>query len=97
MPDGASRPAHQIVTTQTPTPFPPTWLERQRERDAALFAAAAKYPVREFSVLSPEQLAAARAQLGAGAPVVATLGDRRPLTKDELRAARAAASDGAGP
>lgn len=109
MPDGAPRLAVENTETQTPTPtpphptYPPTWLEQARERDAAAFAAAAKYPVREFSVLTPEQLAAARAQLGPGAPVVgkATPGDRRPLTAEQLRAARAALlrvtnSDGAG-
>jgi hypothetical protein len=63
-------------------------------RDRVEFAVAAKYPIRPWAVLTPEQLSAARGQLGSAAPFVAPLAshrdvDRRPLTRDELHDARA--------
>jgi hypothetical protein len=88
--------------TQTPTPtpihrpLPPTLAEQAFERNRAAFALSAKYPVRPVAVLTPEQLAATRAQLGPAAFVVPKAAnrndiERRPLTRDELLDARAAA------
>jgi hypothetical protein len=77
--------------TQTPTA-----IERELFRRGIDFAAQAKYPIRRNAVLSPDQLAAARAQLGPagfGMREGASTrdADRRPLTAEELRVARARA------
>jgi hypothetical protein len=83
--------------TQTPTPtpapiprpLPPTLAEQAFERNRAAFALSAKYPVRPVAVLTPEQLAATRAQAGVSVPrgKPQTV-DRRPLTAPEIEAAR---------
>lgn len=75
-------------------PFPPTLAELAFEENRRGFEVEAKYPVRPVAVLTPEQLAAARAQLGSAAFVPSKAPnrkdeDRRPLTRDELRDARA--------
>ncbi len=95
MPDGASRPAFESPWTPASTQ-PPTLAELAIERNRALFALSAKYPLRPHAVLSAEQLAATRAQLGpAGFVVRKGPGrrdeDRRALTAEELKAARSAA------
>jgi hypothetical protein len=94
-------PPHATQTpTPTPTPIhrplPPTLAEQAFERNRAAFALSAKYPVRPIAVLAPAQLAATRAQLGPAAFVVPKAAnrndiERRPLTRDELLDARAAA------
>lgn len=71
----------------------PTWLETQMERRREKLRAICKYPLREFTVLTPEQLELARDRLGSGRVYVPKDGDRRPLTREELDAARAAARD----
>jgi hypothetical protein len=95
MPEGSTRPVPDSTQTPTRTP-PPTLAEQAFETNRAAFALSAKYPVRPVTVLTPEQLAAARAQLGPAAfmlPKAANRNDveRRPLTRDELLDARAAA------
>jgi hypothetical protein len=72
----------------------PTLIERRMAADLKAFAATAKYPIRPWAVLSQEQLAAARAQMGAAAFRPAKGAnwhdvDRHPLTPKELRATRA--------
>jgi hypothetical protein len=95
MPEGSTRPVPD--STQTPTRTPaPTLAEQAFDANRAAFALSAKYPVRPVAVLTPEQLAATRAQLGPAAfmlPKPANRNDveRRPLTRDELLDARAAA------
>jgi hypothetical protein len=94
-------PPHATPTpTPTPAPIhrslPPTLAEQAFDRNRAAFALSAKYPVRPVAVLTPEQLAATRAQLGPAAivlpkPANRSAIDRRPLTRDELLDARAAA------
>ncbi len=97
MPDGSSRPVAEAFQTQTPTPRQiPTLAELAFEANRASFAAGAKYPIRPVAVLTPAQLAATRAQLGPAAFVTPKAAnrnavDKRPLSRDELRDARAAA------
>ena len=74
--------------------IPAALAELAFEENRRGFEVEAKYPVRPVAVLTPEQLAAARAQLGPAAfvpPKTKNLSavDRRPLTRDELLDARA--------
>lgn len=78
---------------ERPAPQAPTWLERQMAARRAELERISKYPIRAWTVLTPEQLDRSRKeQLGAGRPLVAQPGtNRRPLTREELLQARAAA------
>lgn len=85
--------AEQLSAARRDPPSRPTYFETEMAKTRAQLLKVCKYPLREWVVLTPAQLAAARRQLGA-----AGLnnpgewgGDRRPLTADELRQARAAA------
>jgi hypothetical protein len=98
VPDGISHVPPETPWTPTPT-LPPTFAEWQLERNRELFAPSAKYPLRPDKALTPEQLAAARAQLGPAGFVVRNgpgrrEQDRHPLTAEQLRDARAAATYG---
>jgi hypothetical protein len=69
------------------------YVERRIARDLAALAWTAKYPMRRNAVLTPEQLALARAQLGDAAPGVPKKPgrrevDRHPLSPEQLDAAR---------
>lgn len=68
----------------------PILIEQRIARAREAFALVAKYPLRQWRVLSPEELAAARRELGpAGFHPPPDKVDRRPLTRSELNAARA--------
>lgn len=72
----------------------PTWLETEMAKRREEMRATCTYPLREFTVLTPEQLELARDRLGSGRVYVHRQeGDRRPLTREELEAARAASRD----
>lgn len=93
MPDGPPRAPGGDPWTPVST-LPPTAIETATDEATADFARTAKYPVRKWAVLSPEQLAATRARLGhAGFVPPKTPNrreqDRRPLTRDELLDVRA--------
>ena len=95
MPEGSARPLPDSAQTPNRTP-PPTLAERAFDANRAAFALSAKYPIRPVAVMTPEQLAATRAQLGPAAFVLPKAAnrneaERRPLTRDELLDARAAA------
>ena len=96
MADGLPGTRDDSARTPTPTQTP-TFAELAFANDRARFALIAKYPVRPIAVLTPGQLTAARAELGLAAFFAPTKPsrrdqDRHPLTADELRDARAAAS-----
>jgi hypothetical protein len=72
---------------------PVTQADFKLVRELGQFAMTAKRPLRPFAVLSPDHLAATRAQLGPAGFVVAKKTvrrdeDRRPLSVEEVRRAR---------
>ena len=70
MPDGFARVVLDSLRAATPTPSRnplPTIAELSLERNREAFARTAKYPIRAFAVMTPEQLAATRALLGEAA------------------------------
>jgi hypothetical protein len=93
MADGLSRPSRDDPGTPA---LPPTRGEVLFAERQASFALTAKYPVRPNVVMTREQLDRAYAELRAKgypeirSPHVAVPGDRRPLTPEQLRAARQA-------
>lgn len=100
MPDGADRVVADTIKALTLTPSPEprvppplTRLELQMIRDREAFAAEAKYPLRVWAELTPEQLAATRAQLGTAAVVIRRSAPGA-LSAEHLAAARAAAGIG---
>jgi hypothetical protein len=68
MADGFARVVLDSLRAATPTPSRnplPTIAELSLERNREAFARTAKYPIRAFAVMTPAQLAATRALLGA--------------------------------
>jgi len=81
--------ADRLSAARRHLPSRPTWLETQTEKNREQLRQICKYPLREPAILSPEQLAATRAGLGAaGLYLPGQWGDHRPLTSDELHRAR---------
>lgn len=84
------------MDTRSDTAGAPTLTELRLEKNQADFVQIAKYPIRANAVLTPEQLAATRAQLGDAAFVAPMMPkrsqvDRRALTPEEVKLARAMA------
>lgn len=84
------------MDTCSDTAVAPTLTELRLEKIQADLVRDAKYPIRANAVLTPEQLAATRAQLGDAAfiaPVAPKRSqvDRRALTPEEVKLARAMA------
>lgn len=80
--------------------LPLAWAESEMAKRREEWARDAKYPVREWAVLSEAQRVELRSQAarqGLGAtPFRGPVGDRRPLARDELARVRSAASPATG-
>ena len=84
------------MDTRSDTAGAPTLTELRLEKNQADLVQGAKYPIRVNAVLTPEQLAATRAQLGDAAFVASVAPkrsqvDRRALTPEEVKLVRAKA------